>query len=202
MLYFLIIFITMFICISLAVVSSFFGVMPLWYAFTMPFLVVAYDLIFLGIVCVVMRLLPKALWDYRRKRFTVGDEEVKFYDQKLHIKSWKEKVPEAGAASGFPKDKIYSTEEKYLKRFLEENCFAESMHFVAGLIGITALFFLPTADFFFAIPITIVNFVLNIMPSMIQRYNRPKLVRIYEKICERNKSHECFGESESMEKAK
>lgn len=131
----------------------------------------------LGVVCGVMRLLPKSLWNYKRKRFYVSKKEVDFYDKVLHIKSWKEKVPEAGSAAGFPKDKIRSLDEKYLAKSLQENCFAESMHFVSGLLGFTALFFVKKRDYYFAIPLLTMNFILNIIPSIIQRYNRYKLVK-------------------------
>ena len=202
MLYFLIISITMFICVLMAVIASLSGAMPLWYAITAPFLVNFYAITVLGIVCLIMRLLPKSLWNYKRKRFYVSKKEVEFYDKVLHIKKWKEKVPEKGSIAGFPKDKIRSLEEPYLAKFLQENCFAESMHFIGGLMGFTVLLFLKKSNYFFAIPILIVNFILNIMPSIIQRFNRYRLAKIYENVKVRNASQlqeqEQFEDDESL----
>ena len=171
------------ICFSLST-----GLMSLTRAIVMPFFVNAYVLVMLGVVTLLMRIfVPRKVWNANKTFFGVSKNEIQFYN-KLKIKSWKEQVPEMGCSSGFPKNHLKSTEKDYLWKFLQENCFAEVMHYVVAILGFTVLFFLQSYDFYFAVPILIINVILNILPSIIQRYNRFRLFKIYKTIEKRESS--------------
>lgn len=186
MLYFLIISLAMTIVeISAISFSLATGLMSLSRSVIMPFFVNAYVLVVLGVVALLMRIfIPRRFWNANKKMFYVSKKEIDFYN-KLEIKKWKERVPEMGCSSGFPKNEIKSLEKDYLWRFLQENCYAEFMHYVVAILGFTVVFFLEEFDFIFATPILLANVILNIMPSIIQRYNRVKLKNIYEIVVKR-----------------
>lgn len=186
MLYFLIISLAMTIVeISAISFSLATGLMSLSRSVIMPFFVNAYVLVVLGVVALLMRIfIPRRFWNANKKMFYVSKKEIDFYN-KLEIKKWKERVPEMGCSSGFPKNEIKSLEKDYLWRFLQENCYAEFMHYVVAILGFTVVFFLEGFDFIFATPILLANVILNIMPSIIQRYNRVKLKNIYEIVVKR-----------------
>lgn len=163
--------------------------MSLTRAVVMPFFVNAYVLVVLGLVALLMRIcIPRKVWNANKRCFKVEKKEM-FFLNKIKIKSWKERVPEMGCTSGFPKNKIKSLDKEYLWKFLQENCYAEVMHYVAAALGFTVLFFLQANDLYFAFPILFVNVVLHIMPSMIQRYNRFRLKNVYDNIANDKKEH-------------
>lgn len=187
MLYFFIIFISM-LCIEALTISFSlsFGTISLAYAIIAPFFVNAYVLVVLGVVTLFMRLcIPKKFWNCNSRFFKVDKNELKTYN-KLKIKKWKELVPEMGATGGFPKRKILSLSPTYLWKFLQETCFAEFMHYIAGLLGFTVLFIMPVKDYYFTVPILLINLILHILPCLIQRYNRYRLKEIYDRVIKTN----------------
>ena len=116
MLYFIIVTATMVITtVTSVLVSLSEEAVPLWYAFLAPMTVNAYVLILLGVLSLMMRLIiPKKFWSKPRKCFQVKRWEMPIYN-KLHIKQWKDKVPEMGKTGGFPKDHLRSTEPRIWK---------------------------------------------------------------------------------------
>lgn len=146
-----------------------------------PMIINAFVLIFMGIITLILRIfVPTKAWNYNSKLFRVSKKEFEFL-KKLKVKKWKDKVPEMGKTGGFPKDKVRSFEIKYLERFLQETCFAELMHAIASITPFLTLFFVKTTSLIYVLPILIINFVLHILPCIIQRYVRFKLAKIYEK---------------------
>lgn len=146
-----------------------------------PMIVNAFVLAFMGVLTLMLRtIVPIKAWNYNSKMFKVGKKEFAFL-KKLKVKKWKDKVPEMGKTGGFPKDKVRSFEIKYLERFLQETCFAEFMHAIAGTFPFLSLIFVRTTSLIYVLPIFITNLVLHILPCIIQRYVRFKLAKVYEK---------------------
>ena len=181
MLYLPIIFVTMVLTIGAAVcVSVITHSISIAYAILGPLFVLAYVLVVLGICALGMRwLIPKSAWNFESKLFRVSKCEVKFYDR-IGIRKWKSLVPEMGNTAGFPKRELKTLDTDYLGRFLWETCYAEGLHFTVGVLGLTALFFVPVRDFYFAVPIVLVNLILHLLPCFIQRYVRYKMLKVYE----------------------
>lgn len=148
------------------------------FAIISPFFCLLYVLILLGILDLVLRLLPKSFYDYKNKYFIVNKTELKFYE-KLGVKKWKIKVPELGATGGFSKKHLSSLDTAYLQKFIYETCFGEILHLTGGILGFTCLLFFAPNRYFFVLPILVVNLILNLLPCIIQRYNRYKLVLVY-----------------------
>lgn len=149
------------------------------YAICHPLLVLAFVLVALGVLSVLVRLMPQKIYNADNWFFRVRNGELKFY-KKIGIKKWKDKVPDLGWTAGFPKANLQSLEPEYLKKFIDETCKGELLHHIAGLIGFLALLIFPSQDFFLVLPIVLVNFVLHMLPCMIQRYNRSRLLVAYK----------------------
>lgn len=134
-----------------------------------------------GVIACLARVLPKKLFEPDRKRFTVSDREKKFYDR-LKIKLWKDKIPETGALLKiFDKTKIENSEDPaYLHTFLRETCYAEIMHEYSAPLAFLILFAAPGAlKWTIALPVAVVNFILQTFPIAVQRYNRNRLTKLY-----------------------
>ena len=134
-----------------------------------------------GVIACLARVLPKKLFEPDRKRFAVSDREKRLYDR-LKIKSWKDKIPETGALLKiFDKTKIENSEDPaYLHTFLRETCYAEIMHEYSAPLAFLILFAAPGAlKWTIALPVAVVNFILQTFPIAVQRYNRNRLTKIY-----------------------
>ena len=100
----------------------------------------------------------------------------------MKIKSWKDKIPETGALLKiFDKTKIENSEDPaYLHTFLRETCYAEIMHEYSAPLAFLILFAAPGAlKWTIALPVAVVNFILQMFPIAVQRYNRNRLTKLY-----------------------
>lgn len=155
------------------------------YCFDLPYIIVAVvlstfieiiiDLIF---AFIVRRMLPSK-WFSVDKKYFAGNNERKFYD-KLLIKKWKDKVPDLGALSGFCKNKIAKpNDEEYLSRYIVEANYGIFVHVACMLFGFLVIFVYPLKFWHcFGLPVALVNFVLNLLPIFVLRYNLPKLHKL------------------------
>ena len=183
MLYFFIITFSMIFFIALCLVLSLTtGLYTFTYAIIAPFFVNAYVLVVMGIVALIMKAFPKKIWNPRNKIYLASKKEIYFIVNKLKVKTWKDRIPEMGSTSGFPKKHIESLEKKYIWKFLQETCYAEIMHYTSGLLGFTVLFFMTAKDLIFTLPLLFINLALHVLPSITQRYNRYRLLQVYERI--------------------
>lgn len=136
-----------------------------------------------AIIMFITRILPSKVFSPYRKRFKVFDKESKLYN-KLKVKKWKDKIPELGKLSGFAKTEIAEPNNpKYIYKFLTENCIAEALHFYSIIAGLLVFIFLPREYVFtIGLPIFFLNMFLHAMPILVQRYLRPKFVKIYNRL--------------------
>jgi len=113
-------------------------------------------------------------FDYRCQWFQPKNWEPGFY-RLLNIRSWKGNLPT------YSPDQ-FSMEINSLYRIIQNMCGAEVVHEIIMLLS-----FLPllTVPFFGAFPVFLITSVLAALYDsifvMAQRFNRPRLVRIYEK---------------------
>ncbi len=105
--------------------------------------------------------------------------EFSFYRKILKIQKWKHKLPDGASAykSGFRKKNIESYQTDYLYKFIIETGRAEIMHwleilpfFIFGLWSPTYVIWIMLAY----------GLIVNLPCIITQRYNRPRLVRIYK----------------------
>ena len=120
-------------------------------------------------------------FDYRTPWFQARCWEAGFYKM-LHVRNWKGKLPTYAPGQ-------FSLEENSLYRIIQNMCGAEIVHEI-----IMVLSFLPllTVPIWGAFPVFLITSLLSALFDsvfvMAQRYNRPRLVRIYEK--QEAKAHE------------
>ena len=142
-----------------------------------------------GIITLITRILPAKVFSLYRHRYKVSSKENKFYN-KLKIKKWKDKIPELGKLSGFAKTEIAEPNNpQYIFKFLTENCIAEALHFYSIVAGLLVFVFLPREYVFtIGLPIFFLNMLLHIMPIFVQRYLRPKFLKIYNRLISQNEN--------------
>ncbi len=148
-----------------------------WVALGYTALAVVLIILVDGLVATVARLLPKKFAQHDKKVFTVSAKEKKFYEA-LKIRKWKELIPEIGHFTGFRKNKIADPKSvEYLDRFLLEICYGEIGHFYALFLGFLILLLYPLTPMWIAIsiPVSIVNFILNVPTIFTLRYNSYKI---------------------------
>ena len=69
----------------------------------------------------------------------------------------------------------------YLFKFMEETVYAEVMHIISAIFGFLVVIVNLKLWLIVGIPLAIFNFILQILPVMVQRYNRPKLMLAYKR---------------------
>jgi glycosyl-4,4'-diaponeurosporenoate acyltransferase len=113
-------------------------------------------------------------WVYRTREWEKNGD---FYDEKLKVKKWKKRVPELGdfVKGVFPKKYIKEYTTEYLSEYLLESCKAELTHWA---IIFSALVFALWNDLWDAAAMLVISAVLNIPFIVIQRYNRPRIMKI------------------------
>lgn len=108
------------------------------------------------------------------------ENDGKFYKEKLKINKWKKILPDGAKLfnTGFPKGELKNTKQEYLEAFIKETCRAETFHWLQILpFWVFGLWSPP----FVIVIMLIYALVLNLPCIIAQRYNRPRLVRIYNK---------------------
>ena len=113
-------------------------------------------------------------FDYRHRWFQVRQWEPFFY-KKLKIRHWKKNLPTYAPGQ-------FSLAENSLYRIIQNMCGAEIVHEVIMVLSFLPLLIVPVCGAFPVFFITsLLSAVYDSIFVMAQRYNRPRLVRIYEK---------------------
>ena len=151
------------------------------------------------IACLTRMLSAKAVDPFKRV-YRVAKWEKKLY-RKLGIVKWKDKIPEAGALLvGFGKSKVLDFHNsEYLMTFMRESVYAEIMHVVSAVAGFVfpiLCLLVPNGGWLvrMALPVALVNFVLQVLPVMVQRYVRPQLMSVY--LRNQKRADRCAAKSE------
>ena len=138
----------------------------------------------LGVVSFVLgRLVPKEWFDYTRfpYRSFAFEKGGKIYEA-IGIAKWQSRVPDMSRI--FPKlmpaKKIPARpDEQTLLIMIRETCAAEATHTLLMLAGLGVIVIWPCV---WGVMLYLVYAILgNLIFIIIQRYNRPRLVRLYER---------------------
>ena len=144
------------------------------------------------------RILPKKwfradLFPYRSYKF---EQDGLIYD-KLHIRKWQNKVPSMSKILPFmmPAKNLSGDYKKRLPRMLQETCVAELIHTLNCFVGLYCLKLYPGVG---GVIILILYITLFNLPFIIiQRYNRPRLMRLAKRVYqnENTKAERSAGET-------
>ena len=184
----------------LALIGWLAGDIPVYYAFLASYGATVAAFGIGALAATLTRAFPPRFFDPLSKRYQVPKWERRFL-VRIGIRSWKDKIPEVGALLGYlSKKKIENRQDnEYLHYFMTETCYAEVMHLVCCFVGFLILipgFFVDHRYlFFFAIPVSIINAILHLLPVLVQRYVRPFLLHAYRHN-EQKKKREAAHEAE------
>ncbi len=131
---------------------------------------------------VTHRLGPDAFkrdgWITRLRPF---EADGRIYEEKLRIKQWKGRLPEAGDLfrGGFSKRSLRKVDPAYLERFVRETRRAEVTHWIVIALG---PFFFLWNPWWLAVVMVVYGVVANLPCLLAQRYNRGRLLRILDRV--------------------
>jgi len=113
-------------------------------------------------------------WLTRALRF---EDDGNFYQKKLRIRSWKDRLPEKGDLfpDGFSKRHLLNRSTEHLNRFMAETRRAETVHWINLCAG--PLFLIWCRPLLGAFMI-LFGVVAHLPFVMVQRYNRQRLGRL------------------------
>ena len=139
----------------------------------------------------VGRILPKSWFDpehfpYRSFAF---EKNGKFYET-FKIRAWQNKVPDMSRILPglMPAKRLGADYKERLPEMLQETCVAELIHSVLCITGFYCLKIWPSWQ---AIVLALIHALfLNLPFVMIQRYNRPRLLRLYRRACRQKETAE------------
>lgn len=159
-----------------------FGYSP-WFVIGAVVATTAFQIAIDGLAAFVISKFPARWFDETNKHFVVSKRSVKFYE-KLHIRKWKDKVLELGFLSGFRKNKIASADNpEYFRRFIVESNKGIVEHRLGYVLGFLGIFLFPLKyALVIGVPIAIVNVILSGLPTMVLRYNIPKLTAVLKRL--------------------
>jgi len=104
--------------------------------------------------------------------------------EKLRIKVWKTKLPDASVIISkivpnfMPTKRIEKNNKEKVKILIKETCVAESNHFLSAISGLLCIKIWKGIGGWI---ISLIYFIWNIPFILIQRYNRPRLISVYNK---------------------
>ena len=131
---------------------------------------------------IFVSILPKKWFGVSNKFFHVSKNERKFYE-KLKIRKWKDKIWELGWLGGFSKSSIKEPHDpKYVERFVVESQKGIIDHVSRMIFGFAIILIFPEFAWVVGFPIAVVNFFLNLLSTLVLRYNLPKLEIMYSRL--------------------
>ncbi len=109
---------------------------------------------------------------------------------KMKIRRWQHRVPDMSRwfPRLMPSKNMSAVNEETILLMLRETCIAEFIHKLHLIGGLLCLYMYPA---FGGVLIVCINaFLLNLPFIIIQRYNRPRLMRVYKKLRDSSKTTE------------
>ena len=132
-----------------------------------------------AIVALIVHSVPEEKIDPFKKIFVASNKERKFYE-KLGVRVWKDIIPESGKAlAGFDKRQVEKPNDNtYILKFLRETCYAGIMHVISIFACFVVFAFMPY-KLSIVLPVVLTNVLLQLLPVIVQRYNRIRLISLY-----------------------
>lgn len=136
-----------------------------------------------GLVGFISAHIPKRLINPQRKIYQTRkwEKEGSVYQRWFHIKDWKPLIFDAGRIfqKDFHKDHVDVNDPQHLERWIMETCRAEWCHWVTFIFIFPLFSFNPPGLMYIWI---LYDALLNLVPIIVQRYNRPRLMRLLKRL--------------------
>lgn len=129
-----------------------------------------------GGLAIIINKMPNRWFLPDNPAYDVSKFEKELY-KKLQVRRWKDKIWELGGLGGFSKKSfVEPNNPEYVERFIIECNKGVLTHRLSYPIGFLAMLTLNLeCALTIALPVAIVNLVLNVLPTLALRYNTPKL---------------------------
>ena len=136
-----------------------------------------------GLIAIIINKMSDKLFGADNPLYNVSELEKKLY-KKVKVRSWKDKVWELGGLGGFSKKNLANPNSpEYIEKFIIECNKGVLTHRLSYPIGFLPMLFIPSVcAFSIALPVAMVNLFLNILPTIILRYNTPKLKMMLQRM--------------------
>ena len=136
-----------------------------------------------GLIAILIHKMPNRWFGVENRFYRVTNRERTIY-KKLGVRRWKDRVWELGGLGGFSKKKLQEPNNpEYIERFIIECNKGVLTHRLSYPIGFLAMLTLPyPCTLTIALPIAVVNLFLNVLPTIVLRYNTPMLVSILKRM--------------------
>ncbi len=146
-------------------------------------LTTAFQFLVDGIFAIIIAKMPDKYFSADKTHFDPSPHCRKFYE-KLQIRKWKDKVWELGGLGGFRKNKINEPNNPaYIEQFIIESNKGIVTHRIGYFVGFLGILILPFRyALTIGLPVALVNLFLNILPTMILRYNLPRLRALHKRL--------------------
>lgn len=136
-----------------------------------------------GLIAILVHKMPNRWFGVNNPLYHVTKSEKNLY-KKIKVKQWKDKVWELGGLGGFSKKELKNPHNPaYIELFIIECNKGVLTHRLAYPIGYLAMLTLPLpCALTVALPVASVNLFLNILPTLVLRYNTPTLQSILKRL--------------------
>lgn len=146
----------------------------MWLTLAITFGTTCYHFVMRLVIGLVVNKLEKHPFPYNNRWFSSKSFEKKLYS-KLKVKSWKSKMPTYNPDS-------FSLEKHTLEEIIQNMCISEMVHEVIIVFSFLPLFMaIPFGVFPVFLITSICAASIDAMFVIMQRYNRPRLVKIMKK---------------------
>lgn len=129
------------------------------------------------------RFMPKGWIDWNKYPFaSFGFEKKGKIYEKIGIRMWQNRLPDMSRIlpGVMPAKKIGRDFQKELPVMIRETCVAEMTHVALSVAGLHCLQLWPGVG---GICVVCLNILGNLPFILIQRYNRPRLQRLHQRLC-------------------
>lgn len=160
----------------IAAVNIALGITPWYYAVIAVIWCAVLQFALDGLVAILIRITPDRWYGVDNPHFSVAEWEKDLY-KRVKVRLWKDKVWELGGLGGFSKKKLLSPDDPgYIEKFIIECNKGVITHRLSYPIGFLAMLTLGgVSSLTIALPVAVVNLFLNILPTLVLRYNTPML---------------------------
>ena len=167
----------------IAAVNLLFGVAPWYYVLIAVVWCTALQFAIDGGLAFIINKMPDRWFGVDNPLYYVSELEKRLY-KRLRVKFWKDKVWELGGLGGFSKKHCTDpSDPRYIEQFIIEcnkGVLTHRLSYPAGFLAMLTLSGVPVLTV--ALPVAIVNVYLNILPTLVLRYNTPKLQAILKRL--------------------
>ena len=148
-----------------------------------------------GSVAILIRLMPDRYFGIEHPYYRVSEKEKRLY-RRLRVRLWKDKVWELGGLGGFSKRHLRSPNDPaYIEKFIIECNKGVLTHRMSYPLGFLAMLTVEgVCSLTVALPVALVNLYLNILPTLVLRYNTPMLQSVLARLKRKAQASEAEAE--------